>query len=546
MVIPMQRVAMIGLDAAEPELIERMMAAGQLPTLARLKQRSAHCRLHSEATWRSGRVWETFLTGEADFASAALFEPATYASFQLGSRKKAPFYAQVPRAKLVALDVPYLSLWHDTPGIQVIWGGHDAGYPRASRPAGLLREIDARCGVHPAFHNDFSCAWHHAESINVLADALLTGLRRRVKVARWLLEREPDWNLFLTVLSEAHSAGEIFWHGLGGDHPLAHTPTAALAKRRLEEVYRELDRAVGALQQALPAETTLVVTSVHGMEMNHYDVPSMALLPELLHRAHFGRGLLSSTNAAVWRWRGSPPVLPGSRQKWTAWMKEHFNVQPARRWLTAWKRALGLRRHHGRPIEELAVPIPPETDLPPEQIAEPRWPLNWQTTCWYREHWPRMKAFALPVFYDGRVRINLQGREGEGVVPIEEYRATCDWVIKLLEECRDARTGGPVLAGVERPRWRDPLDPAGPDADLVLTWHPAVDAFVHPRLGLVGPVPFRRTGGHTDRGFAYLAGPGIAAQDLGQREALHLTPTLLDLLGQPRAHSFLPRRAAAA
>ena len=542
----MKRIAVIGLDAAEPELIERMMAAGEMPTLARLKRGGAHCRLKSEATWRSGRVWETLLTGEADFPSASLFEPATYESFQLGSRKKTPFYAQVPGLKVVALDVPYLSLWYDVPGAQVIWGGHDAGYPRASRPSGLVKEIDARFGVHPAFHNDFSCAWHHAESINVLADALITGLRRRVEVSRWLLERFPDWNLFMTVLSEAHSAGEIFWHGVGQDHPLSQTATAPLARRRLEEVYRELDRAVAGLLKCLPADTTVLVCSVHGMEMNHYDVPSMALLPDLLHRAHFGQGLLAGPDAAAWRRQGCPPVLPGPEQKWTAAMKERFDVPSRRNWLTGWKRALGLGRRKGRPIEELSVPIPPETETPPEQIAEPRWPLNWQMTCWYRPHWPQMRAFALPVFYDGRVRINLQGREGQGLVPLDQYHATCDWVEQLLRECRNPRTGEPVLANVERPRRGNPLDPHGMDADLILTWNPAVDAFEHPRYGTIGPFPFRRTGGHTSRGFAYLTGPGIAAQDLGEQEALHLTPTLLGLLGQPQRQSIFPPHKAAA
>ena len=52
----MRRVAVIGLDAAEPHLIERMIADGELPTLARLRQAGARCELTSEATWRSGRV----------------------------------------------------------------------------------------------------------------------------------------------------------------------------------------------------------------------------------------------------------------------------------------------------------------------------------------------------------------------------------------------------------------------------------------------------------------------------------------------------------
>jgi hypothetical protein len=133
------------------------------------------------------------------------------------------------------------------------------------------------------------------------------------------------------------------------------------------------------------------------------------------------------------------------------------------------------------------------------------------------------------------------------VVLPEEYHAACDEVEALLSECRNARDGRPVLAEIERPRAADPLAPDGPDADLVITWNPNIDALEHPRLGAIGPIPFRRTGGHTSRGFASFSGPGIAARDLGAREALDLTPTLLDLLGQPhQGRSLLsPARRAA-
>ena len=234
----MQRLAVIGLDAAEPEFLERLIAEGRLPTLARLRQASARCNLHSEATWRAGRVWETLLSGTADFPSANVFDTREYRSWQLGARKKTPFYADMPGLNVLAIDVPYMSLWYDVPGAQVVWGGHDAGYPRASRPAGLVREIDAKFGVHPAFHNDFTCAWWDERSINTLADALIVGSQRRCEIIGWLCERFPDWNLLLTVLSEAHSAGEIFWHGVSDSHPLSRVPTAPLARRRLDRDLR--------------------------------------------------------------------------------------------------------------------------------------------------------------------------------------------------------------------------------------------------------------------------------------------------------------------
>ena len=543
----MHRVAVIGLDAAEPQLVEEMVAGGELPNLARLQASGAQCRLRSESTWRSGRVWETFLTGQADFPSAAIFDPATYETTQLGSRRKEPFYARIPNLKLLAIDVPYMSLWYDVPGAQVIWGGHDAGYPRASRPAGLVREIDARFGVHPAFHNDFSRAWYHEPSIDALADALIVGSRRRVKVIEWLMRKVPDWNLFATVLSEAHSAGEILWHGIAEEHPIANTKTAPLARRRLLDVYREIDRTIGELVALMPRDATVVVCSVHGMEANDYDIPSMTLLPELLCRAYTGKVRLASPVSRSWRRRRRPPVVPAADQSWNDYVKLWFDSSRGRRAKNRLERLWRAARGKSRQIEEFSVPIPPESSAPPEEIAEPRWPLNWQTTCWYRRDWPRMRAFALPVFYDGRVRINLRGRERDGIVEPGDYLTACDEVEQLLRACRNPRDGRPVLANVDRLRAGDPMDPDGPDADLIVTWNPAVDAFDHPRLGLIGPMPFRRTGGHTNRGFLYAVGPQIQPQDLGWQEAIGVTNTIGHLLGAGDAReSIVTRRARAA
>jgi hypothetical protein len=150
---------------------------------------------------------------------------------------------------------------------------------------------------------------------------------------------------------------------------------------------------------------------------------------------------------------------------------------------------------------------------------------------WYRESWPELGAFALPTFSDARVRINLQGRERGGVVPREEHARFCSQVEAWVRSSRDARTGRPAVEDVCAIRADDPLDPEGPDADLVVRWVPGVDAIVHPDVGAIGPYPFRRTGGHTPRGFAWVSGPGIEPGEHGERPVRDMPPTILTLLG---------------
>ena len=67
---------------------------------------------------------------------------------------------------------------------------------------------------------------------------------------------------------------------------------------------------------------------------------------------------------------------------------------------------------------------------------------------------------------------------------------------------------------------------------MLILWQGAPLGFDHPRLGRIGPLPYRRPGGHTgERGYACIAGPGIAPGDLGTRSAFDIVPTVIELLG---------------
>src|SRR4030065_2456354 len=57
------KVLVIGLDAAEPSLVEKWMVAGYLKNLAVLRSQGAYGRLSSSADWLVGSTWPTFYTG---------------------------------------------------------------------------------------------------------------------------------------------------------------------------------------------------------------------------------------------------------------------------------------------------------------------------------------------------------------------------------------------------------------------------------------------------------------------------------------------------
>lgn len=537
------RTVAVAIDAAEWWYMERLVRAGRLPHLARLLERGVHCRLQNEFAYRSETVWARFLTGrepleDKEWPGCTTFDPATYAHGSRGASLLSPFYAGTD-LKVIAFDLIHSSLAEDVKGTQVTaWGAHSPQYPRASIPKGLLTEIDQRFGTNPAFGNDFDLGWYHPGYMQRLTDALLVGARRRLDIAAWLADTVPDWDLLLTCMSEIHSGGHHFWHGVDSSHPLHGAATSDLARSSCDAVAEATDAAMGRFFAQLPPETNVVVFALHGM-VPADDVAATVLLPEILHRQHFGTGLLRSPDPSEWRRAGCPPLQPRLDESWGSYMGDRFVDGRGGRLRNVLAETLpptmiaSMRRALRKPDHAPGArwrETPPEVEVTPALLATYEKPYDFQVLTKYERYWPAMRAFALPNFADGHVRINLEGREAGGTVPRSSYATACDEVIQLLRDCRDARTGTPVVEDVIWMRRDDPFDADGPDADLLIAWRGAPDAVEHPELGVIGPFPALRTGFHSANGFMVASGPGIEGRDLGVRPAQDVTATLLDLL----------------
>ena len=517
-----RRVLMVGLDGYDPAVGDKFMARGELPALEAFAGRSARFALEHGEAKRTGLAWEHVSTGRNPDAAkrwaAVHFDPQTYSVWQ-GPTALAPFPTALA-SRTVVFDPPYFDLGAapDVRGV-VAWGAHDPGVEAAARPATLSEELRQRFGPYPAKPWIYGFVWPSARKTAAMGEALARAVDVRADAAIWLLgERLPDWDLGFVVVSELHSASEALWHGMDEGHPLHGLPSAAPAGEGMRKVYRAVDRLVGKLTGAF-SDATVVVFNLHGMGTNNSDVPSMALLPELLMRDALGQGLLSVP--PEWSRGTGVPVLAEEE----TWRHAVGHLLPAarrkNRLATAWRRApswLGGGRQRGR--------------VRTAGGTEGR-SLEWMPAARYSKHWAAMPAFALPSFYDGRVRINLAGRDAQGKVPLAEYGAACDAVERLLRECRDPRTGEPVVAAVERHAAPDPQTLGPTEADMVVLWRGSPLAFTHPRLGTIGPLPYRRPGGHTGGlGMAYVSGPGVAAADFGLRSAFDVVPTVVELLGE--------------
>jgi predicted AlkP superfamily phosphohydrolase/phosphomutase len=323
----------------------------------------------------------------------------------------------------------------------------------------------------------------HPEGIE---ERLLRSVRYKAATAQWLLQRAA-WDLAVVGFGETHCAGHYLWPS--GVHAVDGGPDSAF--ERLFAVYAEVDRAVGALAASLPSDATLIVVSGDGVRANHC---GWHLLPAILNRLGYtSTGQTSGTSepARPSLLRRLPQLVPpGVKERIAAGLPMRVRNR-----LGLWAQAAGLK-------------------------------------------WSETRAFALPTDLEGCIRINLRGREPEGIVePGAQYHDLCQEIRARLEELVNPATGAPAVHRV----WiRDEIFP-GPRQeelpDVIVTWNDAapIAALTSPRAGLVeGANPDRRPGTHSTSGFLMAQGPGIPREHQGRGRLVDVAPTVLHLLGVPQ------------
>ncbi|NEP20396.1 MAG: nucleotide pyrophosphatase, partial [Leptolyngbya sp. SIO4C1] len=395
-------------------------------------------------------------------------------------------------------------------------------------PSDLFKQVKQTYGDHPGFNRDYA----DCRDLNALARLqkwLETGIERRAKICcDWLAQ--SDWDLLLTVFGETHTAGHYHWH-MSQAHPI-YKAGQSEAPDTLLTIFEAIDAAIAKILAQAPEQSNVLVFSAHGMGANVMDIPSMLFLPELLFRWNYpGEYGLARGNAK------KRPGAPKLRFKKRGWIGEVWDLKHEKNPLRAWLRQYLPTDLHNR-LEKVLGPTRSARLVSPYEQKQQGDSLFWQPANWYRPYWPDMKAFALPSYSEGYVRINLKGREPSGKVEPADYEAVCDELCDLLNNLTDGRTGKPMVDKIIRTRTASTLNDKGlPDADLIVIWQEesATDTADSQEFGRIGPVPFLRTGSHRAEGFLLAKGPSFEAGSAlpTDMKALDLAPTILRLLDAP-------------
>ena len=389
MAVTQPKLTVIGLDAATLDVIEPLVAAGDLPHLGRLLEQGAHGRLRSTTHPLTPLAWTTMTTG-ANAGRHGIWDFSERDETGYGLRlvngssvRVPPLWTRLHAAgrRVGIVNVPYT--WPAPPLEGFAVAGLDAWEREdgMTTPPALLDELRGRFGRLLADHSFPLDAEGRFD-----LDAVRALCRQRVELVSWLAERYSPELLFVVFMAadHVHHLEWPDWERRGRDSVVA-------------EVYRILDGTVGALLDRVGGENVLVVSDHGGGSLD-----GVVNLNAWLAR----EGYLTYTSG------GDSGARLGHR------------LFEARRRVPS-----GLRRS----VKQRA-PF----------LRERVYSLRHAPTV---VDWSRTRAFAYGIF--GSVVINLRGRERNGIVDQEEYEQLRAELASGLADLRDP-AGERIVAKVHR------------------------------------------------------------------------------------------------
>lgn len=548
-----KRVAFLLLDGAELDTFEYFRASGDMPNIDRLFKTGQFQAVKSRATYSAEATPTEMISGEraedTKYFSMLDFDPQDYSCTNVGAHLGPGFYDRKDIRSIV-FDCPHMQI-RNSPGIQVAaWGCHSAQYPRASNPPHVIVEMEKKFGTQhtPDFediHSSHNLLWAEA-----FTDHVLDSLEKRPKIIKWLMDQEPDWDLMVLGSTEPHMHEHSFHHTVDETHELYNQEQADVTREMMRSLFISVDKMVGEVEAMLPENTTFVVGSVHGAMASGVD-SSGPLAAELVYRDQTGKKMLDlplkedgPVELEYWqRARGymqrykvdaGKPTLPGTKESvlhYTRWFIHRYMPGKPERFLE-----LASRRAAGQ-TKEYWIRRKPEPLTEPQDISNPRTniAIASEPANWYQHAWPEMRFFVIPSFSGLQLRVNLEGREKDGIVKAQDYEATLDEIEELLRGCTNAFTGESLVEVLERPRLEDPFARDGASCDVAIVFK-AASTIEHPKHGTLGTIPYGRVAEHSDRGWLVASGEGVKSIPGEIAKTIDVGPTLLTLLGvEPEA-----------
>ena len=521
------RVLFIGLDAGDAELLEQWCHEGLLPHIAQMRCRGAWARMRTTAEIVHVSAWPSIFTGvlpdEHGLYHAYVMQPGHQGPVRpRPDRSPVPFLWKLlsDRGKrCVIMDAFMTCPLQNFNGTQVVeWGTWSWFCEPTILPAALKNEMQKKFGPYPA--EDHSKVGMTPPDHHGFHQRLMAGVAKKTQVVKWLMEREA-WDFFLVVFGESHPAGHYFWHFHDPSYIAYPKEGAGSLQSALRDVYIALDKAIGDILHSVDDHTTVFLVSGDGMGPNY---SGSHILNDLLTRMGLFNNMPDSGQHAA----------NGPSQTTRQVPKAKTDVLSTIRNMIPKRVRFGITRA-----------------LLPRQARE-KLSLHWKTAG---ITWQHTRAFLIENANEGYIRVNLKGREPQGIVEQgAEYIELCEELYQTVKGMINPTSGKLAAHAVYKTddMYHGPCRDHMPD--LIITWND--DAKITTELltakyGLVRSnepgyaiTPYY-TGNHRPSAFALVAGPDVPPEKtLEGSSILDLAPTILSHFGVEVPH-YMPGKVLA-
>jgi predicted AlkP superfamily phosphohydrolase/phosphomutase len=261
-----QRIVVIGLDGATPQLIWPWIKASKLPTLAKLVAEGVHGDLRSTIPPISPTAWSSFATGKNPGQHGVFDHVRRRAGcyelepINASKRRGQPLWRLLSNHgfKVGVVNVPGTYPPEPVNGYMVTGMFTPSKESTYTFPASLAQELDTATGGYALF-SDARKQDDYDEVLNTLHDTR----RNRVKAVSYLLGKYPT-DFFMFVFDETDRAQHKFWKFMDPTHPRHQAGESKKYQNALLELHQQIDQDLAQILQNCDDETVVIVMSDHG------------------------------------------------------------------------------------------------------------------------------------------------------------------------------------------------------------------------------------------------------------------------------------------
>jgi predicted AlkP superfamily phosphohydrolase/phosphomutase len=463
------KVLVIGLDAADLDVVRPLVERGELPNLGRLMAEGASGVLRSTVPPVSAPAWASFLTGNNPGRHGLysfVVEREGGGKIQLANMTdihgpKIWDLVAAQGARPIVANVPVT--WPPPAVDGVIVTGMltpESEGVTFTHPPELSAEILASV---PGYRIDVDRAL--LDDREQLFDAMLEMARVRKELFVHLMTTQP-WDLMVAVFTNTDRVQHSFWRN---------------ERELVDRFFAAVDEHVGALLELVDLETTTVmVMSDHGFQGAKYKLYMNRLLAD--------HGLLATCRAVE--------------------LDEHYDRRRPD-YFTGFQGGRGEPKQKGGVVRNVlaAVGVGGEMSIDWEHTRAFMWSLD-----------------------TGGVAVNLKGRYPHGVVEQADYEKVRDEVIALLTDLK-LPDGRPAFLSVKRREDVYHGDHVGGAPDVVVEQDDALDFGIQLDATNAIREHKRPLGHHSPRGLVALTGANCKRGTTIEGDLVDCVPTILHALG---------------